>query len=404
MLNVLDSHLGDLAYHYYMAGEWTKVLEYAQRAGEKAQALYAPRAAIEQLTRTLDAAHHLRRVAAPKIYLALGQAYEALGEFEPARSDYESALEIARSVHDFAAEWQSLIALGFLWAGRDYSQTGVYYQQALELARSHDDPLTLAHSLNSLGNWHLNIEQPREALGYHQEALTLFQQTHDVPGVAQTNDLLGMASLLCGDLVQGAVYYQQAVALFQELDDRQGLASSLATLAKLGGIYQSETTVPASISFAQSLHFSEQAIKIAREIGQRPTEAYTLVSLGQFLGPRGEYARALEVAQAGLLLSQQIEHRQFMTFGHWELGVLYLELLALPDAQQQLEHALALAHEVGSQYWIRLVSGFLALVYLLQQDLTQAESILNAALPPDVPFQTSGQRLSLGCTSRTRPG
>ncbi|HCJ33605.1 MAG TPA: hypothetical protein DHV65_04815, partial [Ktedonobacter sp.] len=79
---------------------------------------------------------------------------------------------------------------------------------------------------NRLGNWHLNIEQPGEALGYHQEALTLFQQAHDAPGVAQTCDLLGMASLLGGDLVQGEAYYQQAVALFQELDDRQGLASS----------------------------------------------------------------------------------------------------------------------------------------------------------------------------------
>src|SRR6266487_4363480 len=263
--STLDAHLADLAYHFFEAGAWEKALEYGQRAGEKAQAMYAPHAAIKQLTRALDAAHHLGRVAGPKISLARGQAYETLGDFEQARSDYERALAVAHSVLDFAAEGQSLIALGFLWAGRDYSQTGTYYQQALELARRLGDPLTLAHSLNRLGNWHLNIEQPREALGY----------------------------------------YQQAVALFQELDDRQGLASSLATLAKLGGIYQSETSVPASISFAQCLHFGEQAIKTAREIGQRSAEAYTLVSLGQFLGPRGEYTRALEVAQAGLSLSER---------------------------------------------------------------------------------------------------
>jgi DNA-binding NarL/FixJ family response regulator/Tfp pilus assembly protein PilF len=389
----LDAYLADLSYHFYEAGAWEKALEYGQRAGEKAQAMYAPHSVIEQLTRSLDAAHHLGRVAAPKITLARGQAYETLGEFEQARSDYERALEIARSVLDPAAEWQSLSALGFLWAGRDYSQTGTYYRQALELARHLNDPLTLAHSLNRLGNWHLNLEQPSEALGYHQEALTLFQQAHDTPGVAQTCDLLGMASLLGGDLVQGEAYYQQAVTLFRQLDDRQGLASSLATLAKLGGIYQSETSVPASISFAECLLRGSQAIKTAREIGSRSAEAYTLVSLGQLLGPRGEYARALEVAQASLAISEQIEHRQFMTFGHWEVGVLYLELLDLPEAQRQLEQALAQAHEVGSAYWIRLVSGFLALAYLLQHNPAQAESILNVALPADAPCQTSGQRI-----------
>src|SRR6266699_3178158 len=135
---------------------------------------------------------------------------------------------------------------------------------------------------------------------------------------------------------------------------RSRLPTASTAWATGSGIYQSETSVPASISFAQCLHFGEQAIKSAREIGQRSAEAYTLVSLGQFLGPRGEYTRALEVAQAGLSLSEQIEHRQFMTFGHWELGVLYLELLALPEAQQQLEQALSLVLEVGLQYLIRV--------------------------------------------------
>jgi ATP/maltotriose-dependent transcriptional regulator MalT len=164
-------------------------------------------------------------------------------------------------------------------------------------------------------------------------------------------------------------------------------------LAELGAIYQGETIVPASISFAESLHFGEQAIKTARESGQRSAEAYTLLSLAHHLGPRGEYARALEMAQAGLALSEQIEHRQWMTFGYWIVGVLSLELLALPEALQQLEHALALAHEVGSWNWIRIVSAFLARAYLLQHDLTKAASILDAAIEPDAAMQTIGQRL-----------
>src|SRR5260370_7337712 len=118
-----------------------------------------------------------------------------------------------------------------------------------------DDPLTLAHSLNRLGNWHLNIEQPREALHYHQEALTLFQQGHDEHGLAETYDLLGMTSFIGGDLVQGAAYCQQAVAIFRELDDRQGLASSLTLLAELAGMYQAETPIPPSINFPPALHF-----------------------------------------------------------------------------------------------------------------------------------------------------
>jgi DNA-binding NarL/FixJ family response regulator len=76
-----------------------------------------------------------------------------------------------------------------------------------------------------------------------------------------------------------------------------------------------------------------------------------------------------------------------------QVGVLYCDLLALPEAQQQLEQALALAHEIGSWHWMRKVAGLLAPVYLLQQDHTSAEAVLTAALEPDAPMQTIGQRL-----------
>src|SRR6266581_2303114 len=384
----LDAHLADLAYHFYEASAWEKALAYGQLAGEQAQRLYAPHAVIEQVTRSLDAVQRGSIPPPASLYRLRGLAYETLGDFERARLDYETTLQMASVADNLHGEWQALMDLGSLWAQRDYTQAGTYYQQALALAHHMDNPLTLAHSLNRLGNWHVNIEQPREALRYHQEALTLFQQAQDQQGIAETYDLLGMTATLGGDLLQGTTYYQQAVALFRELDDRQGLASSLTLLAELGGIYQGETVVPATISYAESLHFGEQAIKVAHETGQRSAEAYTLLSLAHYLGPHGEYAQALDMAQAGLALAEQIEHRQWITFGNWILGTLYLDLLVLPQARASLEHALALAHEVGSWNWIRIVSAFLARAYLLQNDLAQADSILAAALEADAAMQT----------------
>ncbi len=390
--STLDTHLADLAYHFYEAGAWEKAVAYAQQAGEKAQAMYAPHATIEHVTRALVAAGRGSIPPPAMLYRLCGQAYESLGDFERARLDYETALQMTRVAGNLHGEWQSLMDLGFLWVQRDYIQAGTYFQQALALARHMDDPLTLAHSLNRLGNWHVNIEQPGEALRYHQEALALFQQVHDQHGLAETLDLLGMTATLGGDLQQAFAYYRQAVALFQELDDRPGLASSLATLSNMCEAYETETMVPAPASFAECLHFGEQALKIAREIGSRPAEIYALCAIGHILGPRGEYAQALEVAQEGLALAEQIEHHEWMTFGYWLVGVLYLDLLAIPEAQHHLEQALALANEVGSWNWIRIVSGFLAPAYL-QQGQTSAEAILASALEPDAAMQTIGQRL-----------
>ncbi len=389
----LEAHLADLASHFSEAGAWEKALAYGQRAGEQAQALYAPQAAIEHFTRALDAARHLSLTPPASLYRARGLAYEILGEFERARADQETALKYAHDASDRHAEWQALLDLGLLWAGRDYAQTGDYYQRALALVRTLDDAAALAHSLNRLGNWYLNVEQPQEALHCHQEALATFQALSDRRGKAATLDLLGMASFLSGDLLQGTTSCQQAIVLLRELDERQRLISSLVTLMMCGGVYETETLVEASGGFADSLHFGEQALKIAGEIGSRSEEAHTLIQMAMCLGPRGEYARALEVAQRGLAIAEEIEHRQWMAAGHRALGALYLDLLALSEAKPHLEQALALAQEVGSWNWIRIISGFLAPLYLLQHDQASADSLLTAALPPDAAMQTLGQRL-----------
>ncbi len=112
--------------------------------------------------------------------------------------------------------------------------------------------------------------------------------------------------------------------------------------------------------YAGLLARERKALVIAREIGQPAAEVYTLFALAQYLGPHGEYARALEVARAGLALAEQIEHRQWLTAAHWQVGVLLLDLLALPEARHHLEQALVLAREVGSWNWLRIVSAFLA--------------------------------------------
>jgi tetratricopeptide (TPR) repeat protein len=391
-VTTLDSYLAVLAYHFYKAEVWDKAFQYGLLAGEKAQALYSPRTAIEQYSQALHAAQNLTLSPPSTLYRKRGQAYETLGDFEHAQSDFTHALDVARNVHDGVAEWQSNVDLGFLWSERDYEQAGTYYHQAIELARTLDDPKLEAHSLNRMGNWHLNIEQTLEALRYHREALNIFQELHDQHGIAETLDLLGMTSYLGGDLIHGTAYYEQAIALFRELDDRNGLTSSLATLALRGPTYQTDMMVSAA-SLADVMQDTEQALEIAREIDQRPAEAYALFQLALCLGSQGEFGRALETAQQSLDIAEEIEHLQWQTAAQTVLGGIYHGLLAYSEACEHFGHALTLAHEIGSLFWTHIATGYLASALISQGDLGQAERVLSAALDAQTPAQTQAQRL-----------
>src|SRR5204862_5741642 len=93
---VPDSRLPDLAYHCHAGGLWELSLRYAQRMGERAQALHAPQVAIEHFSHALEAGQRLGQPPSPALHRARGQAYEVQGEFDRAQGDYERVLSAAR--------------------------------------------------------------------------------------------------------------------------------------------------------------------------------------------------------------------------------------------------------------------------------------------------------------------
>ncbi len=223
-VEALDAHVADFAYHYYAAEVWAKALEYSRRAGEKAQALYAPHEAIEHFTRALEAVQRMSLPPPTGILRARGEAHETAGDFGLALKDFEQALNAAQEAHDSGAEWQELVDhLGFLWASRDYARTGQYFRRALDLAQAMADLKLNAHSLNRLGNWLVNIGQPEEGLQMHRQALGIFEAERDKPGTAETLDLIGMANALYGDMAEACKQSEQAIVLFRELDNKRGL-------------------------------------------------------------------------------------------------------------------------------------------------------------------------------------
>src|SRR5262249_47798580 len=158
---------------------WIKAIGYARRAGEQAQALFSSQAAVEQFTHAIQATEQLGVPTAAALYHARGRAYELLDTPDEARADYQRAITIAHDAGDRPTEWQSLLDLGFLWVGQEYTRAGEYLQQALDAARAMDDPARLAQTLNRIGNWQLMIDEPSRSMECHLEALEIFQAAED---------------------------------------------------------------------------------------------------------------------------------------------------------------------------------------------------------------------------------
>ncbi|MGE3267788.1 MAG: helix-turn-helix transcriptional regulator [Chloroflexota bacterium] len=391
----LDAHVADLAHHFHEAGAWDRVMRYAPRAGERAMALYAPRAAVEHFARALEAAPQLGLQPPMGLLRAQGQAYDLLGDFESARGAFEAVLEQARVAGDRFVEWQALADLGAAWIGRSYERGGQYYQVALVLARQirEHDPRPLAQTLNCIGNWHTNLEEPAEAVHHHEEALALFRSLDDRRGIAETLDYLGMASYLAGDPITAARYFEEAVPILRELDHRQGLASTLATLAiaRAGGTF-GDLLAPPMTEPGSAWRDAEAALTIAREIGWRAGEAYSLNCVSNSTRATGAYARALETALEAQHVAEALEHREWMVYARNSLGTIYLDLLAVSEAESLFNRAVEMSWASGSRYWIRFSSAGAALACVEQGDYGRAALLLEGLVDLSRPAQTWAER------------
>jgi DNA-binding CsgD family transcriptional regulator len=390
-----EAPVDDLAYHYSEAGVWPKALAYAQRAAERAHRLYAPRVELEHLNRAIHSCQRFPSadgVTLATLFLARARAHDTIGDAAASIQDARLALDLAQQAGDQRLEWQALIDLGLFWAGRDYARAGPCLDAALTLARSLGDPVLQAHSLNRLGNFRVNTEQPRDALPLHREALTIFERMWDIPGLAATLDLLGMAAFLSADLAGSIGYYEQAVPLMEAIDDRAGLVTALAMLSLRGGSYELGSATTDVADFAAGLRDGERAVDLAVEIGWPAGEAFALCQIAAARGCLGEYPRAFDLAERSRSLAWSINHVQWELAGNAVLGVLSLDVLAFERAATYLERALTLARQIRSTFWQQLLTGELAWTHTQAGALDEAAALLGPTPDAERPVQSLGER------------
>jgi tetratricopeptide (TPR) repeat protein len=338
---------------------------------------------------TIESANALR---------ALGLLADATGDRQRGVTLVEESRQRFQELGDRQGEWQTLLDLSLFWASRDYEAAGRYAERSLAVARESGDPVMIARSLNRLGNWHLNWEQPQEAIRCHREALQLLEQLRDERGTAETLDLLGMASLIGGESTGATRWYARAIPLWRQLGDRQGLAASLiGRMLTAHSVYTD--TVPAATPTAEARSDGEESLTLMREIGWRAGQSYALWAFhGLVLGATGAYATALPSTRQALTIAREIDHAQWIVAARYVLASLFAALGDFSAAWDELRAALALAQEIKSAHLTRTVAGTLVSALVAGGRHHEAAVVLDDYLHDDLTMSTLASR-ALWCAA-----
>jgi len=232
-----------------------------------------------------------------EIWAQLGSANDALGYWEMSVRLYRESLNLARTLKDRATEGRRLGSLGLVYiALGDYSEAKANLEKALAIAREVGDRQSEGRHLGSLGL----ISEGMQSIEYFDQALEIARSRGDRDGEishlgclgaawlqnrmeARTRDLMSLPNILMRNRrPDGSVP--------EYLPDRLDLERASDPLQRAANYFQ-------------------EAVRIAREIGDYRAEARQLGNLGTALFKQGNIDRALDCFKQALAISEQVADR-----------------------------------------------------------------------------------------------
>ncbi len=191
-----------------------------------------------------------------------------------------------------------------------------------------------------------------------------------------------MAHLIAGDMPTSAAHYERAIALHEAIGERRRLASALAMACMCHGSLHCAATTFGRTEAAALILEGDRPVRLARAIGWRPGESFTLYVLADVLAWRGAYDRALPLVREALVIAEEIGHLQWQCAALGVLGMIALDLGDGDAARAPLARAHGIALRLGSHAWLRWTAANFACALAQLDEYAEARAILDDAAVP----------------------
>ena len=194
--------------------------------------------------------------------------------------------------------------------------------------------------------------------GHYRLVLELHHRLQDHltdPGTdTASKSNLGLCYAALAETGRAIELHQQALAIAREIGNRQNEGVQLGSL---GNCYV------ALAETRRAIELYQQALAINQEIGHRQGESANLGNLGNCYSTLGETRRAIELLQQALAIDQEIGHRRGESTDLGNLGGCYSTLGETRRAIELHHQALAINQEIGNRQGESANLGSLGLCY-----------------------------------------
>jgi class 3 adenylate cyclase len=298
----LKHHYAELAYHSEYGGLNDKALAYFMLAGNAAMGLYQNRQAVEHYTHALALTASDQSDVQFDLLMDRVELYNRLGNRDLQLKDLQRMQSLANQLND-----ENRLASTFMLYANYFYLTGKYpetidrAQRAFSIPGSPEMEPELAFLARI--TWflaHLRLGHVEQAMQLALESLLLARASTERRQLGRVLTAVGLVAFEQKEPATAETYLVEALDIANELQDRSLAIRAMNNLAMFESAVHGD--------YERAHHYYELTLEIAREIGDRTAETYSLANLGFAAGLLGNFLQAEKYLQNALLIARESGH------------------------------------------------------------------------------------------------
>ena len=338
----LADHYQELAHHFVNGEDWGKAFEFLVRSGDRAKDAFANQTALDFYAKALEVAGRLSPPTAPRrimeVYQKRGQVLRLMGRPESI-PEFHRMLAMAREVGDRFAEAQALVDLSLShWltmSSEHVPSTKAFAEEALAIGREIGDEEVVAKSLSYLGLVHQMAGDLVRGDQYLEESVRISEARGFKAAMAQNLTWLGAHAAWRGDFGKAIAFSRRAEETARDTHDglSELIAMSFRCLALIG-----------QGDYAQGLAVIDEGLTLARDREVSWVVGRLTNSLGWLHQELGDFRRAAELDRESQHLGHAIKNPNVevsalinIGWDHFHLGETDKSLVVLEDSLARVE-------------------------------------------------------------------
>lgn len=287
---------------------------------------------------------------------------------------YERALALAGSEEQGGVrEARALAGMGEsrYWLG-EYREATEVLERAVSLGTELDDPWALALALRFLGDIAINVEADLEkAEGMLDGSLAAAERLDDPWVIARTLLFAGWVPWTRHRFDEAEAIWRRVLEIAEPEDGWARVRALNSLSVNLTGAVGADPESREKVE--EALRLSDEAARLAEEIGDRFSIAMTTVQRSRALEELGRLEEALPGLDRAIAAFDELGARWEYADALAERGIIRRELGRLDDAEADLRHAIGISEELGEQQLASWTWRALARVAERRGDLATAE-------------------------------